>query len=97
MKTALDLPDELAREIKVRAAQQGRKLKDEIAGLLRLGLDAAGKPTIRTASPLVVDAVTGLPMVACCHAARTADRLTPNRIAKILLDQEVAWNDEAGR
>ncbi len=38
MKTTLELPDELARRIKVRAAQRNQKLKDTIAQLLELGL-----------------------------------------------------------
>jgi hypothetical protein len=32
MKTVLDLPDELAREIKIRAVTENRKLKDAVAG-----------------------------------------------------------------
>ncbi|GEM_PF-1607489 len=38
MKTTLDLPDELMREIKVLAAQNDRKLKDLMTELLREGL-----------------------------------------------------------
>lgn len=41
MKTTLELPDELARRIKVRAAQRNQKLKDTIAQLLELGLASA--------------------------------------------------------
>ena len=43
MKTTLDLPDELMREVKIRAAQEQKKLKDTIAELLRAGM-AAEKP-----------------------------------------------------
>ena len=38
MKTTLDLPDDLVREVKIRAVRENRKLKDAIADLLRLGL-----------------------------------------------------------
>jgi hypothetical protein len=38
MKTTLDLPDDLMREVKIRAATQGRKLKDVIAEVMRNGL-----------------------------------------------------------
>ena len=38
MKTTLDLPDDLMREVKIRAAQQGKKLKDVMAETLRCGL-----------------------------------------------------------
>jgi hypothetical protein len=34
MKTTLELPDDLMRDIKVRAAQENRELKDLIADLL---------------------------------------------------------------
>ena len=43
MKTTLDLPDELMREVKIRAAQEQKKLKDTITELLRVGM-AAAKP-----------------------------------------------------
>jgi len=97
MKTALDLPDELARAIKIRAAQEGRKLKDVVADLLRRGLDAATDSTTEPISRLTLDAISGLPTVTCRHSARIADRLTPNKVATILLEQEVAWNNEANR
>jgi plasmid stability protein len=38
MKTTLDLPEDLMREIKIRAVKGNRKLKDAIADLLRRGL-----------------------------------------------------------
>jgi len=38
MKTTLDLPDPLMRQVKIRAASRGRKLKDEIAELLEKGM-----------------------------------------------------------
>lgn len=38
MKTTLDLPDELVREMKMRALMQGRTLRDLATDLLRQGL-----------------------------------------------------------
>ena len=38
MKTTLELPDDLVKEIKLLAVHQGMKLKDAIADLLRKGL-----------------------------------------------------------
>ena len=38
MKTTLQLPDELMREVKFRAIEENRKLKDMFAELLRKGL-----------------------------------------------------------
>lgn len=40
MKTTLDLPDALMREVKIRAVHQQKKLKDIIAELLERGLAA---------------------------------------------------------
>ena len=38
MKTTLDLPNDLVQEIKLRAVNEGRKLKDVAADLLRAAL-----------------------------------------------------------
>lgn len=40
MKTTLELPDELMRRIKIRAAASDRKLKDTVEELIRRGLQA---------------------------------------------------------
>ena len=42
MKTTLDLPDGLMREVKIRAIHEHKKLKDAIAEFIRKGM-AAGK------------------------------------------------------
>ena len=49
MKTTLELPDELMREVKIRAVHEHKKLKDIIAELLRKGI-AASRPS-RTRIP----------------------------------------------
>ncbi len=41
MKTTLDLPDDLMREVKIRAVQEHKKLKDAIAEFLRKGMTAS--------------------------------------------------------
>lgn len=38
MKTTLELPDDLVKEVKLRALHEGAKLKDMVAALLRAGL-----------------------------------------------------------
>ena len=38
MKTTLDLPDDLMREVKIRAVHEQKKLKDTIAELIRKGM-----------------------------------------------------------
>ena len=49
MKTTLELPEELMREVKIRAVHEHKKLKDIIAELLRKGI-AASRPS-RTKIP----------------------------------------------
>ncbi len=48
MKTTVELPDDLVTEIKLLAVQEGKKLKDAVADLLRqgLGASAAGSGTV---------------------------------------------------
>lgn len=67
MKTTLELPDELARRVKVRAAQRNQKLKDVVAQLLEIGLAnapearapvRAPKPVrLKRAGPLDIDRI----------------------------------------
>jgi hypothetical protein len=87
VKTTLDLPDELMRAIKIRAVRANRKLKDEIACLLRRGLTRGPKlpETARTR--------VQLPLVRCAHGAKPGEEMTPERVAGVLLDEEA----EAGR
>jgi len=81
MKTTLDLPDDLMREVKIRAVRENRRLKDAVADLLRRGLSQ------RRSEPKVRHRV-GLPIVECSHKARPGEEMTPERVAGILLDEE---------
>lgn len=45
MKTTLELPDPLMREVKILAAQSNRKLKDVVAELITRGLQQAPPAT----------------------------------------------------
>jgi len=97
MKTTLDLPDGLVKQVKLRAVREGRKLKEAIADLLRKGLAAAMAEEPKTQAPVVAkDKKTGLPLIECKHAASPQEELTPERVADILLAQEVGWHHDAG-
>jgi hypothetical protein len=67
MKTTMDLPDELVREVKLRAVVQGRAVKDLVADLLRKGLGIAplGRGKRRSHKSRVVIGPNGLPVVRC--------------------------------
>jgi plasmid stability protein len=98
MKTTLDLPDALVKQVKLRAVRDGRKLKDAVADLLRKGLAAAKDEAPSTHETIVTtDKKTGLPVIECEHAASREEELTPERVADILLAQEVGWHHDAGR
>ena len=81
MKTTLDLPDDLIRAIKIRAVKGNRKLKDEIASLLRMGLRQDPK------APRAARNRVQLPLVRCAHEARPGEEMTPERVAEILQEQ----------
>ena len=72
MRTTFDLPDDLMRHLKARAALEGRSLRDLVLELVERGLKApsllttkhapAGLPTVRLGRPLA------LPLTALNHA-----------------------------
>jgi len=87
MKTTLDLPEELVREVKIRAVQENRRLKDTIADLLRRGLSQERMPAGDRRR-------VKLPLVECAHEARPGEALTPERLADVLLAEEAeAYRD----
>jgi plasmid stability protein len=82
MKTTLELPDELMRAVKIRAVNEGRRIKDVVADLLAEGLAHPPVPTVQ------VRHTVRLPLVRCAHAARSGE-MTPDAVAA-LLDAEDA-------
>src|SRR5207248_1644648 len=95
MKTTLDLPAALVKQVKLRALHEGRKLKDAMADLLRKGLAAARDN--RAEPMLTKDKDTGLPLIECKHPAAPHDEVTPERVAEILLTQDAGWHHDASR
>lgn len=83
MKTTVDLPNDLLRDVKLRAAREGRKLKDEMAALLRKGLAASQAPPVAglpARSPRIgTDPRTGLPVIVCAADA-PARRMTAEQL-----------------
>lgn len=45
VKTTLELPDELMRSLKIRAAESDRKLKDVVAEMIERGMEASNSVT----------------------------------------------------
>jgi hypothetical protein len=87
MKTTLELPNDLVREVKVLAAQEQLKLKDLVADLLRRGLAARVMPDRKPRKPMK------LPLIQCRHAAA----FSPEQVSELLLRQEMEWaHDPSG-
>ena len=91
MKTTLELPDALVKQVKLRAIRDGKKLKDTVAELLRRGLSVERENSPLDEPIIVKDRKSGLPLIKCPKAPSAADELTPERLAQILLEQEVEW------
>jgi hypothetical protein len=81
MKVTLELPGNLVREMKLQAAQEGRKLKDVAEQIFRRGL-----VTPRSANS--ARRKSKLPLIECEHAASSATEITPERVADLLLMQD---------
>ncbi len=71
MKTTLDLPGDLVREIKLRAVHEDRNVKDLAADLLRAGLHVTSRTPSQEAATVEIGA-TGIPVVRCSRDAPAA-------------------------
>jgi len=81
MRTTIDFPDDLFREVKARAALDGLKLKDLITRYVEQGLRKSALPSARHRSELpVARQATG----------RTLPSLTNADIQRILDEEETA-------
>ena len=85
MRTTVDIPDDLIRAVKARAAEEHRTFKDMVAALIRMGL---AEPRSET-SP--IRHRVKLPLIRTSHPVKPGEELTPERIHEILLDEEVDW------
>ncbi len=91
MKTTIDLPPDLVREMKLLAVHEGRKLKDVAADLLQRGLSAPKPKMPSKVSEAKVELLAnGLPVVKC-SADAPAGRMTAKEL--LGLEQE-ALNQE---
>lgn len=91
MKTTFELPDELMREVKIRAVNENRRIKDVVTEAIRRGLAMQDS---------VSDSVqyrVRLPLVETAHRANTDDEMTPDKVASLLLAEEsephLGWNE----
>jgi hypothetical protein len=62
MKTTLDLPDRLMRQVKQRALQQGRPIKELVAEYIRQGLHGATGTPLQPSARVVELEASGMPV-----------------------------------
>ena len=91
MKTTLDLPDDLMREVKIRAATQGRDLKEVMADALRSGLGATPQNIEAPRAIIAKHPVLGFPIVKCAPDS-AASQMTPEELIK--LEQEALYQED---
>ena len=73
MKTTIDLPPDLVREMKILAVHEGRKLNDVAADLLKRGLEVGdNNANSGTCEDFLLSAFSGSP------------EMTPERVREIL-------------
>jgi hypothetical protein len=97
MKTTLDLPESLVEEVRVRARREGQEVGETFVGLVKKGLEVTGSNPPELEPAVVTTSALGFPLIAGGHLAKPAEELTPQRVANLLLAQEVLWHDEAAR
>ncbi len=83
MRTTLEIPDSLMRDIRVRAALSDRTLTQQITNLLRAGLNVTTETATKDSGHVQ------LPLVRTSRNA-TADELSPQRVAEILARSDVS-------
>ena len=97
MKTTLELPDALVKQIKLRAVRDGLKLKDLVASLLRRGLAADDETPPPPKAKIVYDKKRGWPIIVGGHPAAPGEEITPDRLFEIMQEQELEWHEAASR
>ena len=91
MKTTLDLPSDLLREMELRAVHEGRKLKDVVAEILRRGL---AQP--KTSESATIRHRVKLPLIKAKPGSFPID-LTGERIHKLEMESEMESYEESLR
>ncbi|HRH69327.1 MAG TPA: hypothetical protein PLB89_07465 [Flavobacteriales bacterium] len=77
MKTTIELPDDLLRAMKVRAAKEGRSLKELLTAILRSAMKSSSATTVGKSGG-------GQLPVLRTSKAKAGREMTPERIAEVL-------------
>ena len=95
MEDSVGIPDALFREVRAHATRDGLELHDAVVQLLRRGLLAMDDDEPKAGPILGKDPITGFPVITCPTRASAFEELTPQRVADLLLEQEVTWHRDA--
>ena len=93
MRTTIDLPDDLLRQVKARAALNGLKLKDLITHFVEQGLKQGSRPVVgdeplpRQRSPL--------PVIEKAATGKSIPALSRDELARIEEDEDLAKYDRS--
>jgi len=91
MKTTIDLPEPLVRDMKLRAAKEGRKLKDVATEVFEAGLRVSSAPRAPRAYRQKLDT----PLFACEAAEASAPGMSVRELLK--LEQRAQAEEDARR
>lgn len=94
VKMTLDLPDELVKQLKLRAVLDGKKLKDAFADALRAGLVTGGDRAARGRVVVRKDRKTGLPVI---HSPADAPVRHMTAAELLLLERESVVREDLDR
>ena len=95
MKTTIDLPPELVKQMKLRAVNEGRKLKDIAAEIITRGLSEDKEVSFPLFSSARIETNSnGLPVVVCGKDA-PASRMTIEEL--LALEQEALQQEDLQR
>jgi hypothetical protein len=95
VKTTIDLPADLVREIKLRAVHEGRKLKDVAAELLKRGLGLPSMPVRSARKPKISrDPITGFPVI---QSRRSPGFISPTLEESLALIQQANQEEDLRR
>lgn len=97
MKTTVEIPDSLFQVITSQAAQRGQDFDSTLTAILHRGIDATPTGEHLEQPVWEVDPKSGFMVIVNGRTPPPENDLTPDRIAEILLQQEVEWHHEATR
>jgi hypothetical protein len=98
MKTMVEIPESLFVVITKRAEESGQDFTSTLSDILRRGIEQTSIAEEQLATPiLTTDSRTGFQVIEGGHPPLPGQELTPEKIAEILHEQEVAWHHAASR